>query len=310
MLDRQPLDQFLDSLELRRYSPLTIKGYRRDLALFFDYCRGLSLNQGQALDHWQQFNEHHVRVFIAQQHRSGLGGRSLQRLLSTLRSLFRFMLDAGLIRNNPATDVKAPKTGRKLPALLDVDQMQQLLADNDSGVLAVRDRALMELVYSSGLRLAEVAGLDVTDIDAADNTVRVTGKGSKTRVVPVGRQALEVIRLWRQQRVGLADSDETALFVSRKGRRLSHRAIQSRLAYWAGRQGLSSHVHPHMLRHSFASHLLESSGDLRAVQELLGHADIATTQIYTHVDFQHLASVYDQAHPRARRRTKKVRSEE
>jgi integrase/recombinase XerC len=245
-----------------------------------------------------------VRAFIAHQHHAGLGGRSLQRLLSVLRSLFRFMLDAGLIRNNPATDVKAPRSGRKLPALLDVDQIQQLLIENDQDVLAVRDRALMELIYSSGLRLAEVSSLNVTDIDVADNTVRVTGKGSKTRVVPVGRQALEAIRLWRQQRAELTAADEPALFVGRHGRRLSHRAIQSRLSRMAGRQGLASHVHPHMLRHSFASHLLESSGDLRAVQELLGHADIATTQIYTHVDFQHLASVYDQAHPRARRRTK------
>jgi integrase/recombinase XerC len=302
VLDRRPIDAFLDSLEQRRYSPLTVKGYRRDLDMLFDYCQGLVADQ--ALDHWHQFNEHQVRVFIAGQHRAGLGGRSLQRLLSALRSLFRFMLDAGLIMNNPATDVKAPRTGRKLPALLDVDQMQQLLADNDADVLAVRDRALMELVYSSGLRLAEVASLDVTDIDSADNTVRVTGKGNKTRVVPVGSQALAAIHLWRQQRATLAAVDEMALFVSRRGRRLSHRAIQSRLSYWAGRQGLSHHVHPHMLRHSFASHMLESSGDLRAVQELLGHADIATTQIYTHVDFQHLASVYDLAHPRARRRSR------
>jgi len=310
MLDHQPIDEFLDSLAQRRYSPLTIKGYRRDLALFFDYCLGLSSGQtgnpagDQAFQHWHQFSEHQVRLFIAQQHRQGLGGRSLQRLLSALRSLFRFMLERGLIKHNPAIEVKAPKTGRKLPVLLDVDQMQQLLLDNDPDVLAVRDRALMELVYSSGLRLAEVASLSITDVDVADNTVRVIGKGSKTRVVPVGRQALEALRLWRQKRGELAAVDETALFVSRQGRRLSHRAIQSRLAYWAGRQGLSAHVHPHMLRHSFASHLLESSGDLRAVQELLGHADIATTQIYTHVDFQHLASVYDQAHPRARRRTK------
>lgn len=298
MLDRQPIDGFLDSLVQRRYSPLTIKNYRRDLAIFFGQCQTL------ALDHWRQFDEHHVRAFIAQQHRSGLGGRSLQRLLSALRSLFRYMLDQGLIKNNPASDVKAPKAGRKLPVLLDVDQMQQLLAAKQSDVLAVRDQALMELVYSSGLRLAEVASLDINDIDTADKTVRVTGKGSKTRVIPVGDLALQALQQWRQRRVELAAIEESALFVSRQGRRLSHRAIQARLSYWARQQGLSNHVHPHMLRHSFASHLLESSGDLRAVQELLGHADIATTQIYTHVDFQHLASVYDQAHPRARRRTK------
>lgn len=315
MLDRQPIDEFLDSLGQRRYSPLTVKHYRRDLEAFYIFCQGLSSapsatpSSARIIDHWQQISEHHVRVFTARQHHAGLSGRSLQRQLSSLRSLFQFMLDRGLVRNNPAAAVKAPKAGHKLPALLDVDQIQQLLAGDDGDVLAVRDRALMELVYSSGLRLAEVAGLDVAAIDTADNTVRVTGKGGKTRVVPVGRQAMAALRLWWQRRVELADGDESALFVSRQGQRLSHRAIQARLAHWAGRQGLFHHVHPHMLRHSFASHMLESSGDLRAVQELLGHADIATTQIYTHVDFQHLASVYDKTHPRARRRKKTLRQD-
>lgn len=305
MLDRGPIDAFLESLGQRRYSPLTIKHYGRDLAVFYCYCQGLDgPSVGQAFDRWHHLTEHHIRAFIAQQHRRGLGGRSLQRMLSVLRSLFRFMLDEGLIKNNPAMGIKAPKVGRKLPALLDVDQMQQLLTGSENDVLAIRDQALMELVYSSGLRLAEVASLNVADIDDVDKTVRVTGKGSKTRVVPVGSLALKAVGLWLRQRSGLAVVDEQALFVSRQGRRLSHRAIQSRFSYWASRRGVPSHVHPHMLRHSFASHLLESSGDLRAVQELLGHADIATTQIYTHVDFQQLASVYDKAHPRARRRTK------
>lgn len=297
MLDRQPVDAFLAALAGRRYSALTLQHYRRDLDCFVADCHS------QGIDDWGQLDEHRIRVFIARRHNAGSGGRSLQRLLSALRSLFKYMLERGLIGANPAAAVKAPKSGRKLPALLDVDQLQQLLALNDDDVLAVRDRALMELVYSSGLRLAEVAALDLDAIDPVDRVVRVTGKGSKTRVVPVGTLALEALARWRQRRVELAAADEPALFVSRRGRRLSHRAIQARLAAWAQRQGLASHLHPHMLRHSFASHMLESSGDLRAVQEMLGHADIATTQIYTHVDFQQLANVYDRAHPRARRRS-------
>jgi integrase/recombinase XerC len=298
MLDRQPIDAFLDALSGRRYSTLTLQHYRRDLDRFIDDCRD------QAIGDWRQLDEHRIRTFIARRHNAGIGGRSLQRQLSALRSLFKFMLEQGLITTNPAAAVKAPKSGRKLPAVLDVDQLQQLLTFNDDDVLAVRDRALMELVYSSGLRLAEVAGLDLDAIDPVDRTVRVTGKGSKTRVVPVGGMALEAIAQWRRRRAELAAEDEPALFVSRRGQRLSHRAIQVRLAEWAQRQGLPNHLHPHMLRHSFASHMLESSGDLRAVQEMLGHADIATTQIYTHVDFQQLANVYDRAHPRARRRGK------
>jgi integrase/recombinase XerC len=298
MLDRQPIDTFLDALSARRYSSLTLRHYRRDLDRFFDDCRA------QAITDWRLLDEHRIRTFIARCHNAGVGGRSLQRQLSALRSLFKFMLDQGLMATNPAAAVKAPKSGRKLPAVLDVDQMHQLLAIDGDDALAVRDRALMELVYSSGLRLAEVAGLESDAIDSGDRTVRVTGKGGKTRLVPVGHAALEAIAAWQRRRAELAAADEAALFVSRRGRRLSHRAIQARLAEWARRQGLANHLHPHMLRHSFASHVLESSGDLRAVQEMLGHADIATTQIYTHVDFQQLASVYDRAHPRARRRDK------
>lgn len=298
MLDHQHAVAFLDSLADRRYSALTIKHYRRDLDLFLADC------QQQGIDDWHHLDEYQIRSFIARQHHAGLGGRTLQRLLSALRSLFNYMLDRHLIKSNPAADVKAPKSGRRLPSLLDVDQIQQLLTAKDTGVLAVRDRALMELIYSSGLRLAEVAGLNIIDIEMADRTLRVKGKGNKTRVVPVGRMALKAIKLWLNRRSEIADADETAIFVSRRGQRLSHRSIQARLSEWAQRKEIPNHLHPHMLRHSFASHMLESSGDLRAVQEMLGHADIATTQIYTHVDFQHLASVYDKAHPRARRRSK------
>jgi integrase/recombinase XerC len=295
MLSRQPVDDFLESLSARRYSTLTLQHYRRDLERFID--------QSRDIDDWRQLDEYRVRSFIASCHNAGLGGRSLQRQLSALRSLFKYMLGLGLIAINPAATVKAPKSGRRLPAVFDVDQMHQLLALDNTDVLAVRDRALMELIYSSGLRLAEVASLDIDAIDVTDKTVRVTGKGSKTRVVPVGNIALEAVLQWRQRRGELAAAHEPALFVSRRGQRLSHRTIQARLATWAQRQGLPNHLHPHLLRHSFASHLLESSGDLRAVQEMLGHADIATTQIYTHIDFQQLANVYDRAHPRARRRS-------
>ncbi len=296
MLNRQPVDDFLGSLAARRYSPLTIKHYQRDLNVFLQDC------QQQAIIDWVQLDEFRLRSFIARQHHGGLGGRSLQRLLSALRSLFRFMLDNRLLTSNPAIDVKAPRSGRKLPSMLDVDQIQQLLNPDDEDVLAIRDRALMELIYSSGLRLAEVASLNNGDVDMADHSVRVTGKGNKTRLIPVGQMALTALVAWGKRRHEIAASDDPALFISRRGHRLSHRAIQARLAGWAQRKGIPNHLHPHMLRHSFASHMLESSGDLRAVQEMLGHADIATTQIYTHVDFQRLSSVYDQTHPRARRR--------
>jgi integrase/recombinase XerC len=197
--------------------------------------------------------------------------------------------------------VQAPKPARRLPGTLDADQVARLLAIQGDAALTIRDRAILELFYSSGLRLAELIGLDVPDLDLADRTVRVTGKGNKTRIVPVGRYAVDAVRDWLAARAGLAASGESALFVSTKGRRLKPRTVQARIDYWARRQGSTTHVHPHMLRHSFATHLLESSGNLRAVQELLGHSSLSTTQVYTHVDFQHLADVYDQAHPRARK---------
>jgi integrase/recombinase XerC len=193
---------------------------------------------------------------------------------------------------------------RKLPKVLDVDQVQRLLQIDPADVLAVRDVAILELFYSSGLRLAELVGLNSGDVDLADGTVRVTGKGSKARVVPVGRKARSALRQWMERRVVLVGADERAVFVSKQGERISPRAVEARLRAWGIKQGLSSGLHPHKLRHSFASHLLESSGNLRAVQELLGHADISTTQVYTHLDFQHLAKVYDQAHPRARKKIK------
>ena len=297
IIDKSWRQAFRDHLvNERRYAALTVKHYLRDIDCFIDYCRSA------AIDSLAQVDSHLLRRFVAFRHRQGQSGRSLQRCLSSLRALFNYLIREDAIKLNPVAGIRAPKTERKLPELLDADQMSVLLAIDEGDDLARRDAALLELVYSSGLRLAEVAALDLTDIDFSDAVVRVTGKGSKTRVVPVGRQAIGCLRLWLPVRNRLAAADESALFVSGRGNRLSHRAIQQRVRHWAVKQGMPLAVHPHMLRHSFASHLLESSGDLRAVQELLGHADISTTQIYTHVDFQHLTRVYDQAHPRARKR--------
>jgi integrase/recombinase XerC len=285
---------FLDYLaQVRRYSPRTVAAYRRDLEAV-----------AQALDRrpWDSVDVHAVRAYAAAAHRKGLGGRSLARRLSALRSFYRYLVRQGLTRANPAQDVRAPKTARRLPDALDVDETDRLLKGAGSDPLAVRDLAVMELFYSSGLRLSELVGLDLGDLDLAEGRVRVTGKGNKTRELPVGRAACAALKAWLAERSDLAQGGEPALFVSKRGTRLSGRSIQARLRLWARRQGLGRRLHPHMLRHSFASHLLESSGDLRAVQELLGHASLSTTQVYTHLDFQHLAQVYDAAHPRARRR--------
>ena len=288
---------FLENLRVeRRLSPHTLSAYRRDLARLEEFCGA------EGIAHWNQLTAHHIRALVAAQHRRGLDGRSLQRLLSALRSFFEYLLGRQELGHNPATGIRAPKSPRRLPNALDVDQMSRLLELPADGPLARRDRAIMELFYSSGLRLSELVTLDITALDLNDGTVRVTGKGNKTRVVPVGRQARAALRTWLDERRAIPGPDERALFVGLAGRRMTPRAVQARIKFWARRQGLDVNLHPHMLRHSFASHLLESSGDLRAVQELLGHADISTTQIYTHLDFQHLAQVYDAAHPRARRR--------
>ncbi|MCC7412186.1 MAG: tyrosine recombinase XerC [Gammaproteobacteria bacterium] len=251
---------------------------------------------------WGDVDADAVRGFLAERHRRGVGGRSLQRTLSAVRRFYRHLIEAGVARVNPAVGVRAPKAPRRLPHVLDADQAARLVGISATDLLAVRDRAMFELMYSSGLRVAELTGLDVPEIDLADAQVYVTGKGSKRRIVPVGRQAREAVSTWLGRRCELAAVGEQALFVNARGHRLSTRAVQLRIKRWALAQGIDSAVHPHVLRHSFASHLLESSGDLRAVQELLGHADIGTTQVYTHLDFQHLAKVYDAAHPRARRK--------
>ncbi len=291
------LTLFLGHLQhRRRLSPRTCTAYRRDLEQLLAYCRE------QGLSGWESLDASDVRGYAAWRHRSGTGGRSVQRALSAVRSFFGYLNREGLVPHNPALGVAAPRGRRTLPEVLEVDRMACLLDLPAGDSLGTRDRAIMELMYSSGLRLSELVDLNVTDIDLSEGLATVTGKGRKRRIVPVGRQARDAVRAWLRLRADLAHAGEQGLFVGRGGRRLGQRAVQQRLRQWAMLQGMGTHVHPHMLRHSFASHILESSGDLRGVQELLGHADIRTTQVYTHLDFQHLAKVYDQAHPRARKR--------
>jgi integrase/recombinase XerC len=312
----------------RRMSAHTIAAYRHDLATLVEFCGCRKLSRWESLDHSQ------VRAFAAALHGAGLSPRSIQRRLSAVRTFYDFLMREGASARNPALEVRAPKTKKRLPDTLDADQMGRLLAFRVDDSLSARDKAMMELFYSSGLRLAELVGLELTSIDLRDRTVRVLGKGNKTRIVPIGRQAIDALKAWLVERAGIISRGGAAppraararaaadgvpgggvpaggtvqatgaqpLFVGRNGRPLTARAVQLRVGTWARRQGLALHVHPHMFRHSFATHLLESSGDLRGVQELLGHADISTTQIYTHLDFQHLATVYEAAHPRARRR--------
>jgi integrase/recombinase XerC len=280
----------------RRLSPHTLQAYRIDLAALQDWCRRNGLHS------WTQLDHQHVRTFAARSHAAGLQGRSIQRRLAAVRTFFNFLLREGELQHNPAREVRSPKAAKRLPHTLDVDQIAQLLNGKPTSALEVRDLAVMELFYSSGLRLSELTGLKLTDLDLPSGQVRVLGKGNKERIVPVGRFARQALQAWLAQRATLAAADEPTVFVGRNGRALSNRTVQHRLAAKARAAGLPQHLHPHMLRHSFATHLLESSRDLRAVQELLGHANISTTQMYTHLDFQHLARTYDQAHPRARRR--------
>jgi integrase/recombinase XerC len=243
-----------------------------------------------------------LRRFLAMLHGRGISGRSLARVLSGWRAFFRFAMDRDRsFKDDPCGGLKAPKAQRRLPSALSPDEAVQLVAIEGDDALALRDRALLELAYSSGLRVAELSGMNLSMLDLVSGEVRVWGKGSKERIVPVGAPARAALEAWIAKRISLPVRDAEALFLSRTGRRLGPRAIQQRLAAWAVKRGLRRHVHPHMLRHSFASHLLQSSGDLRAVQELLGHASIASTQVYAHLDFQHLAKVYDEAHPRAKK---------
>ncbi|KXB30047.1 recombinase XerC [Dechloromonas denitrificans] len=283
--------------EQRRLSPHTVSNYRRDLEKLLAAAGETPLGQLQV---------HQIRRYVAQLHGQGLSGRSLARTLSAWRGFFAWLGEHGAVPANPCEGVRSPKAPRLLPKALAVDEAARLLepVDGDDLRLAARDMAIFELFYSSGLRLAELAALDCDALDSVlhEGELRVLGKRSKARLVPVGRMARQALAAWAEVRGELAAADESALFVGQRGRRLSHRMIQLRLSRQAVLAGLPRHVHPHMLRHSFASHVLQSSGDLRAVQEMLGHASIASTQVYTHLDFQHLAKVYDTAHPRAKRK--------
>jgi len=288
------IDLFLGTLQ--HLSEHTRKSYQRDLVVLLEFVKAQEVRQ------WNELDGRQIRSFVAWRHRQGIGGRSLQRNLSAIRSFYRYLIGEGLAQHNPAEGVQAPKSPKNLPKLLDVDQAAQLLEIDDKDPLAIRDKAILELMYSSGLRLSELVMLNIDSLDLADAMVTVVGKGKKTRAVPIGEQARKAIKQWLKIRDNMANDEEFAVFVSQRGNRISRRSIQQRLKLWAKKQGITNLVNPHMLRHSFASHLLESSGDLRAVQELLGHADISTTQVYTHLDFQHLANVYDDAHPRARKK--------
>ena len=293
----EAIHKFIDYLKIeRQLSPLTLKNYERDVTQAADYFHA------QGIDSWSKLHSHQFRMYVAMRHRKNLSGKTIQRELSSLRRLYEFLIREKQAENNPLKGVKAPKSARRLPVAPDIEQLDQLLQAGDDDIYHIRDRAMFELFYSSGLRLSELTGMDCLDIKLDERQARVLGKGNRERELPVGKKAVAALNAWLKIRPALAEVDESALFVSRFGTRITQRAVQQRLEQLAVKQGLPLHLHPHMLRHAFASHMLESSGDLRAVQELLGHADISTTQIYTHLNFQHLADVYDKAHPRAKRK--------
>ena len=292
---RQALQVFIDYLRgEKRAADHTLASYRRDLLRIQAYC------VEHKIPNWQDLESGHIRQYIAIRHKNGIGSKTLQRELAAMRSFYRYLLKRQLVDQNPAQNIQAPKAPKKLPKTLDVDQVAGLLDTKPDAILEIRDLAMFELFYSSGLRLSELVMLDIGDISLEDGYLRVRfGKGGKERQVPVGSKAIDAVKKWLNCR---PDLGTTALFVSARGARLVQRSVQLRLERWCKKNGLSEHIHPHMLRHSFASHLLEASQDIRAVQELLGHSDISTTQIYTHLDFQHLASIYDKAHPRAKKK--------
>jgi len=286
--------QFLQSE--KQFSPHTVKNYRRDISRFMGFL------EEQAVPDWAVIDEQHVRQFVSQVHRQGLGGKSIQRLLSALRRLFRFLLTNNRIRINPAIHVMAPKSERKLPDVMHPQQIEHLLLFKSEDPLVVRDHAVLELLYGGGLRLSELIGLNISDINWQSQQLKVLGKGDKERLCHFGQQAEIVLKKWLKCRDKLVKAEEKAVFVSKRGTRLSASSIRARIQKLCREKGISQRVYPHLMRHSFASHMLESSQDLRAVQELLGHAHLKTTQIYTHLDFQQLAKTYDAAHPRAQKK--------
>ena len=293
------LDQFIQTLRSEKYySPHTCSNYRRDLQRFHDFLVARDIRQ------WQPVTYGDVSAYAAQRHRQGRKSRTIARELSSIRSFYQFLIRHGEVAKNPALEVSAPKSDKPLPKTCDAETLDQLLHSGAAqDELLLRDIAIFELIYSSGLRLAELVGIDIDDLDLQQGQLVVTGKGNKTRYLPVGSKAISAVRRWLRIRPQFCRSPaQQALFLSKPGKRISPRSVQSRLNRLIQQQALTQKLSPHVLRHSFATHLLESSSDLRAVQELLGHANIATTQVYTHLDFQHLAKVYDAAHPRARRK--------
>ena len=278
----------------KQYAALTVKNYARDLQYLFELAADLPLGG---------LKIHHIRRFIAQLHGRGLSGRSLARMLSAWRGFFTYLMRDHGLTDNPCTGLRAPKSPKILPQALSPDEAMRMVDLPTDTPEAIRDKAIFELFYSSGLRLAELVNLDPAQLDLNAGEVRVTGKGSKTRIVPLGQFAINALQAWLAVRSQLAKTDEAALFVGQRGQRISPRVVQLRMKQWGIRQGITSNVHPHLLRHSFATHVLQSSGDLRAVQEMLGHASISTTQVYTHLDFQYLSKIYDATHPRAKKKT-------
>ena len=298
------IDRYLSFIRHeRRLSPLTVKHYQRDLMLLESLVDANKGDRTSATNRSVlELTQAEIRRFAAQLHGRGLAPRSLARVLSGWRGFFEYAVRAELTTANPVEGVRAPKAAKRLPATLSPDEAVRLVSFTDDTPDGIRDRAIFELLYSSGLRVSEVTNLDLGAVDFSAHEVRVTGKGDKTRIVPVGDPAILALTRWLNTRALVKGSEAAALFLGKHGKRLSPRVVQSHIKTWAARQGLTVDPHPHMLRHSFASHLLQSSSDLRAVQEMLGHASIASTQVYTHLDFQHLAKVYDTAHPRARRK--------
>ncbi len=290
------LQPYLDYLKVERgLSAHTLKNYQRDIVQML-----MLANIQEDQSGLKNLTPSHIRMFVSKLHSQRLGGKSLARALSAWRGFFNYLIKQHGFEINPCLVVKAPKSGRTLPHALAPDQAAQLLNIKEDDDISLRDRAIFELFYSSGLRLAELISVQLDDVDTHNGTITVTGKGNKTRIVPVGSYALKAIATWLKVRKNIP-SESAHLFINPRGKPISARAIQQRMKYWAIKQGLNTNLHPHLLRHSFATHVLQSSGDLRAVQEMLGHANISTTQVYTHLDFQHLAKIYDQAHPRAKK---------
>ena len=289
--------QFLTSE--KQFSQHTVTNYRRDISRFMAFV------EAQSVQEWVSLDEQHIRQFVSQVHRQGLGGKSIQRLLSALRRLFRFLLVNQRIQINPAANVKAPKSERKLPEVMHPQQIDHmLLLPENADPLSIRDFAVLELLYAAGMRISELIGLNLSDIDWQAGQIRVTGKGDKERICHFGKKAAKSLKKWLKCRELLANEGERAVFVSQRGQRLSASSIRVRIQKLCKEKGIDQRVYPHLMRHSFASHMLEASQDLRAVQELLGHEHLKTTQIYTHLDFQQLAKTYDAAHPRARQKKK------